>query len=375
MVNILIAGYHGFGNCGDEAILKTMVTNFRKMADDIDITALSNNPDFTEKEYDIQSVRRFSIKEVLSAVRKCDILVLGGGTILQNGTSTRSLMYYLSIIKAAGLYKKRIMLYANGIGPVNGRFNRYLMRNVLKKADCITLREKLSYTDLKNIGVENENTVVTADPAFRLQSVDDDTAEKLINKAGITGEGRRTAVSVRAWSKARYGDEYYVRIAEACDMMAECGSEIIFIPMQYPSDIAVSEKIASMMKNKACVLNERYTPEELLGIVGRCDVMLSMRLHALIFAAVKNIPMAGIIYDPKIEYYLKELDMPACGDVRKDHISAEKIIPVLEDIFENVDSYKERLSERVMIMTGKAEENDRLLLMQIESVRKEKEKE
>ena len=143
MVTILIAGYHGFGNCGDEAILRAMVTGFRRLADDIDIIALSNDPDFTEKEYNIEAVQRFNMREVLTAVKKCDILVLGGGTLLQDGTSTRSLVYYLSIIKAAELYGKRVMLYANGIGPVDGKINRHLMRSVLKKADCITLREKL----------------------------------------------------------------------------------------------------------------------------------------------------------------------------------------------------------------------------------------
>ena len=123
MVTILIAGYHGFGNCGDEAILRAMVTSFRRMADDIDIVALSNDPDFTKKEYNIEAVQRFKMKEVLSAVKKCDILVLGGGTLLQDGTSTRSLVYYLSIVKAAEIFGKRVMLYANGIGPVDGKIN------------------------------------------------------------------------------------------------------------------------------------------------------------------------------------------------------------------------------------------------------------
>ena len=124
MVAILIAGYHGFGNCGDEAILRAMVTSFRRMADDIDIVALSNDPDFTKKEYNIEAVQRFKMNDVLSAVKKCDILVLGGGTLLQDGTSTRSLVYYLSIVKAAEIFGKRVMLYANGIGPVDGKINR-----------------------------------------------------------------------------------------------------------------------------------------------------------------------------------------------------------------------------------------------------------
>lgn len=375
MVTILIAGYHGFGNCGDEAILRAMVTSFRRMADDIDIVALSNDPDFTKKEYNIEAVQRFKMKEVLSAVKKCDILVLGGGTLLQDGTSTRSLVYYLSIVKAAEIFGKRVMLYANGIGPVDGKINRCLMRRVLKKAECITLREKLSCNDLNNIGVKNENTIVTADPAFRLEGVEPKDAENLLQKVGVPpGDKKRIGVSVRAWNKARYGDDYCAKIAEACDIMSEKGYEIVFIPMQYPSDIAVSDKIAAMMKNEAHVLRAKYTPEEILSIIGCCDAMLSMRLHALIFAAVTNIPMAGIIYDPKIEYYLKELDMPACGDVRSDMIDSGQIVSVLDDIFSNDLSYRERLASRAAIMTDKAEENDRLLKAQLDIIRKKKEK-
>ena len=375
MVTILIAGYHGFGNCGDEAILRAMVTGFRRLADDIDIIALSNDPDFTEKEYNIEAVQRFNMREVLTAVKKCDILVLGGGTLLQDGTSTRSLVYYLSIIKAAELYGKRVMLYANGIGPVDGKINRHLMRSVLKKADCITLREKLSFNDLKNIGVKNDNIVVTADPAFRLEGADPASAEQLLQAAGVPERGaKRIGVSVRSWSKARYGDDYCGKIAEACDIMSEKGYEIIFIPMQYPSDIAASDKIAGMMKNSPHVLRAKYTPEEILGMIGHCDVMLSMRLHALIFAAVMNIPMAGIIYDPKIEYYLRELDMPACGDVRSDKIDSGRIVSVLNDIFDNDLSYRERLALSAAAMTEKAEENDRLLTAQLDILRNKKEK-
>ena len=137
---------------------------------------------------------------------------------------------------------------------------------------------------------------------FRLEGVEPKDAEDLLQKAGVPpGDKKRIGVSVRAWNKARYGDDYCAKIAEACDIMSEKGYEIVFIPMQYPSDIAVSDKIAAMMKNEAHVLRAKYTPEEILSIIGCCDAMLSMRLHALIFAAVTNIPMAGIIYDPKIE--------------------------------------------------------------------------
>lgn len=375
MINLLIAGYHGFGNCGDEAILKAMTTNIRDIAKDVEITALSHNPDFTKTEYGIKSVQRFNVFQVLSAIRHSDIILSGGGTLLQNGTSTRSLIYYLSIIKIAKLFKKRVMLYANGIGPVTGSFNQRLVRSVINTVDVITLREKLSEADLRSIGVSNPNVTVTADAAFKLNSIDDASAEKLLLSEGFEDRGKmRVGVSVRAWSKAKYGDDYILKLARACDNIADTGKEIIFIPMQFPNDIAVSKKVASMMKNKSYVLTNKYTPPEILGVVGRVDAMVSMRLHTLIFAAVKNVPMLGIIYDPKIEYYLRELNMPEGGDVRTEKLDSDKITNITLDIFENMDNYKKVLKSKADIMTNKADENDMLLSQQFDIIRKEKER-
>ncbi len=375
MINLLIAGYHGFGNCGDEAILKAMTTNIRKIAKDVEITALSHNPEFTKTEYGIESVQRFNVLQVLSAIRHSDIILSGGGTLLQNGTSTRSLIYYLGIIKLAKLFRKRVMLYANGIGPVTGAFNQRLVRSVINTVDVITLREKLSEADLRSIGVSNPNVTVTADAAFKLSSIADDEAEQLLLNEGFEDIGKpRVGVSVRAWSKAKFGDDYIMKIARACDDIADTGKEIIFIPMQFPNDIAVSKRVASMMKNKSYVLTNRYTPAQILGVVGRVDAMVSMRLHTLIFAAVKNVPMVGIIYDPKIEYYLKELNMPEGGDVRKEKIDSKKISDITLDIFENMDKYKTLLKSKADIMTSKADENDMLLSQQLDIIRKEKER-
>ncbi len=375
MINLLIAGYHGFGNCGDEAILKAMTTNIRGIADDVDITALSHNPEFTKTEYNVKSVQRFNLFQVLPAIKNSDIVLSGGGTLLQNGTSTRSLLYYLGIIKLAKLFRKRVMLYANGIGPVTGRLNQKIVSAVINTVDVITLREKLSEADLRSIGVSNPNVTVTADAAFKLESISDEKAEELLEAEGFEEKGnKRVGVSVRTWAKAKFGDDYISKVAKACDNIADTGKEIIFIPMQYPYDIAISKKVSSMMKNKSYILTNKYTPAEMLGIVGRVDVMVSMRLHTLIFAAVKNIPMVGIIYDPKIEYYLKELNMPEGGDVRTEKLDSDKVTSITLDIFNNMEKYKNVLKSNADIMVSKADENDVLLSRQLDIIRNEKER-
>ncbi len=369
MINLLIAGYHGFGNCGDEAILLAMTTNIRAMAPDVEITALSYKPEFTKTEYNVKAVQRFNVAEVLKTIRHSDIVLSGGGTLLQDGTSTRSLIYYLAIIKMAKLFKKRVMLYANGIGPVNGRLNRRLVKSVVNTVDMITLREKLSEADLRSIGVSKPNIIVTADPAFTLKSITDSEADKILVSEGVPQDKQLVGVSVRAWSRALGGDEYLEKIARVCDNLVKAGKNVVFVPMEYPKDLDVSRRVISKMSQKAYIIENRYNPPQIMGIVGRLDLMLSMRLHTLIFAAVKNVPMLGIIYDPKVEYYLKVLEMPEAGDVRSEHINVDKVTSRAMAIFADMEGYKASLKKNADIMMDRANENDRLLNKQLDIIR------
>jgi len=371
MINILIAGYHGFGNCGDEATLQAMTVNIRDMADDVKITALSYKPELTKTEYNIESVQRFNIMQVFNVIRRSDIVLSGGGTLLQDGTSTRSLLYYLSIIKAAKIMRKRVMLYANGIGPVNGKINRKLIKYVINGVDFITLRESMSAADLSEIGVKKPEIHITADPAFTLRSISEEKTDRIFSDEKIPVDKAIIGVSVRSWNGFN-GDDYIQKIASVCDKFVRKGKTILLIPMQFPRDVAISKKLINTMCEKAYILKNEYTPMEILGVIGKADLMLSMRLHTLIFAGVKRVPMVGIIYDPKVEYYLNVLDMPAGGDVRNEVIDEKKLYDCIEDIFENHHDYVSRLDKNVTVLEKKARENDIFLEGQLELIRRKR---
>lgn len=372
MINLLIAGYHGYKNCGDEATLLAMTTNIREIADDVNITAISCNPEKTKTEYNINSVQRFNAFELLKAIIKSDIILSGGGTLIQNGTSTRSLMYYLGIIKVGKFFRKRVMLYANGIGPVTGGFNRFLVKLVVNSVDLITLREKFSEQDLRLIGVNKPHIYVTADAAFTVKSIDGSEAEKILEKEGVPLDKEIIGVSVRAWSKAKDGEKYIKEIAKACDNMARQGKTILLIPMQLPRDTEISKKLIGMMKERAYIIEGEYSPAETVGIIGRCDLILGMRLHALLFAAIKRVPMLGIVYDPKVEYYLDVLKMPSAGDIRCDNLDEKRLTARMEGLFYDLEKYRGILDRQVSQLVEKAKENDSLLSGQLDIIRENK---
>ena len=118
MYNILISGYYGFDNIGDESILRTLVTSLRERIPDCSLTVLSHDPAATREKYGVEAVERMSPLAIARAVRRCDMLISGGGSLLQDVTSSKSLHYYLAIIRFAQLLGKKVFIYSQGIGPI-----------------------------------------------------------------------------------------------------------------------------------------------------------------------------------------------------------------------------------------------------------------
>lgn len=361
--HVVMSGYYGFNNSGDEAILLSMHKSIQELGSNYHITVLSNKPEETKAKYNVEVVYRFSLKEVWKALSRCDVLLSGGGSLLQDSTSTRSLMYYLSIIVAAKFLRKKVMLYANGIGPVSGKLNRRIVKLVVNQADLITLREGNSYTELKSMGVEEKKCFVTADPVFTMDSVTKEEAEELLKQAGVPLDKPLVGVSVRNWKNMEGFTEKFAKLCD--DIYEKYNRNIVFIVMQVPHDIKISQKVQQKMKHPSYILKETYSPYEIMGIIRCMDFILSMRLHTLIFAARQRIPLIGFIYDPKIKYYLEKLDMPSGGEIRA--FNPDKTLGLVEDIIENREKYVKVLEREGSDLEQKAKNNEKYLVKLLKS--------
>ena len=352
--HMVMSGYYGFNNTGDEAIMLSMHKNISELGENYRLTVLSNNPAETREKYGIEAVYRFGMKDVLKAIYGCDVLLSGGGSLLQDSTSTRSLLYYLSITAMAKLMGKRVMLYANGIGPVSGKRNRWFVKLVVDRADLITLREENSYDELLSMGVNPKKCFVTADPVFTMCGIETEQAEALLRAEGVPLNKPLVVVSVRNWSDM---DKFIGRFANMCDMIIEkYDRTIVFLAMQVPNDITVSEQVCEKMKRSAYVLQGSYAPEEVMGIIRTADFILSMRLHTLIFAAKQNVPLIGFVYDPKIDYYLQKLEMPSGGDLKE--FGLEDTLEIIEDVICNREDYVRKLEEKSALLCDQAHQNE-----------------
>jgi len=352
--NVVMSGYFGFDNSGDDAILKAIVKDMKEHNSLVRINVLSKDPDKTEGICPVVSSDRFKIRDVYKSLRDSDILISGGGSLLQDVTSTRSLLYYLALMRLALFLKKPVMVYANGIGPINKPFNRYLTKNTLNKVQQITLRDRGSMEYIQNMGVTNKNVKVTADPVFTLQAADNNRINQIFVNEDIYPKKPLVGVSVRYWKDDKNLSRELSNGLKA--IMDENDIEILLIPMHYPEDLEICQKIREMVGKEDChILQAKYTAEEIMGIIGKLKMMIAMRLHSLIYAATRKVPMMGLIYDPKVEGLLRELEIPYSISV--DNLKAEKFKEVFDAAWNDLDNMRENIGEKEERLKMLAHEN------------------
>ncbi len=358
MVKFLVTGYYGFLNSGDDAILLSMCEDIKSLDIETKTTILSNSPVSTEEEYPANAVYRFNLYYVIREILKCNILLMGGGSLLQDKTSTRSLLYYLSILVLAKIFGKKTMIYANGIGPINKPINRKITKVILNKVDLITIRETLSLQELYDIGIKNKNIKLTADPVFNL-SIREFNIDNIIEENNIDISKDFVTILFRTW---RAKEDYIEKMAKVCDyIVSNKNMNVVFIPMKFPADILVAEKISEKMLEKSYVIKSKLNVYQIIKIIGMSKISLSMRLHALLYSALKNVPMVGFTYDPKVEYFLKELKMYSI--VNMDNFKDLDVIDLVNDIFDNYEEVKNKIEVQTSILREKADLNKKYLEM------------
>ena len=361
MSDVIISGYYGLGNSGDEALLKCIINDLRMANPDITITALSGNAQLTKRLYGVKTVNRFNLVSIIKEFKKAKLLISGGGTLIQDATSTKSLLYYLGIISLAEKMGLKTMVYANGMGPIKEK-NLKKVKKVLDKVDLITLRENVSLEEIKRCDITAPKVLITADPAFNLVASDCKRANDILSGFGISAEDKIVAVSVRNCNNIPVN--FVKELAAALDEIAEKGYVPVFIPMQRGCDLSISIDVASKMKNISKVIDCELSVADLLAIIGRCEMACGMRLHMLIFASVMNVPMVGIAYDPKIKGFMEYMNQKRFLELEA--FSGDSFTKLMYDCLDNLEAVRSELEVSSVSLREKAKENAKLAIELIE---------
>jgi len=354
MADVVISGYHGFANSGDEALLFAILKTLRKNRQNLDVTVLSKTPEETARVYGVKSIFRYNFFKVKKEMKSSKMLLFGGGSLLQDVTSSKSILYYLAVISLAQKCGMKTMLYANGIGPISKKLNRRIATAILNKVDIITLRDDKSDEELKSLGVNKPEIVITADPAFTLDEDVSLSGRYFTSMAGVPGGTRLCVVSIRDWKHS--ADNFVEEMAKLCDFMVENhGIYPLFVPMQYPLDLEISKRVMRCMKNDAYVINRDLSVPEMFSVLSQTEVIIGMRLHSLIYATTLEIPAMALVYDPKISAFMDSLNQPDWVNV--ENFEFEKAKDIFTQIISEREERRIKLRSTNAVLRKSAEDN------------------
>ena len=299
----LLSGYYGFGNLGDEALLEIIVARLRSRWPGCAIDVLSGNPAQTARDFDVEATPRMDVARVRHAIERADVVLSGGGGLLQNVTSLRSLLYYANVIRSAIRAGKRTMIFAQSVGPLDF-FGRAVVRNFCRGIAGATVRDERSRVLLQALlpGVAVQRT---ADPVFLFEP----GAAPL--DLAAEGLGADTAplvvVSVRKW----HGTEATTQaLAATVDRLAaQHDARVAFLPLGGSPDAEVSTAIIRRCASTPVLLPD-YPLAQAAQVIGRASFVIGMRLHALVIAAHAGVPFIALPYDPKVSALCEDLRYP-----------------------------------------------------------------
>lgn len=339
---VLICGAYGKGNGGDNAILSAICNQLHSIDPDLPICALSRDPAETRLCAGIDAVYTFNIFCIAKKMRHTRLYISGGGTLMQDATSTRSLLYYLFSIRQAARHGCRVMLYGCGVGPISRSGNRRRAARVLNRcAEVISVRDQYSRDFLTELGVMKPEIHLTADPALLIDPPDSELLQAYLRDSGLVEGQRYLLLSVRPW----HGFEAKVgAFARAADYAYEkYGLVPLLYCMEPNRDQGAARAVAAQLHCPHLLLNVASDGNQVIATVRRMSLVLSMRLHPLIFAAGQGVPMVGVVYDPKVSGFLDDLGQQRYLDLKD--VTARGLCAQIDSALAGAEATDENVSQ------------------------------
>lgn len=354
-MHIVLSGYYGFDNVGDEAILFSIISAFRKLNPEVKITVLSNNPESTAATYGVNAVNRWKFAEVGAVLKEADGLVSGGGSLLQDKTGLKSIPYYTGIMRIAKKHGAPVFIYAQGMGPIDKWISKFITKGMLNKVDGITVRDEASRELLRGIGVKRDIKVVP-DPVIGLSG--SDFRSDWLASQSWAGDSY-VSVSVRDWPSAV---PFMEKIADGLDRLAVSGVKIVFVPMHGEHDAKASASVAGLMKEASVIAPADLSIEEKIAVIGESALLIGLRLHSLIFAAIQYTPFIALSYDPKIDAFADIVSQPVLGHVEKNDWDGQALYERSTAVLADRSTAEDAIRSKVEKLQSEALETAKLAL-------------
>lgn len=293
-MRVLLSGYYGKGNGGDEALLATLL---QMLPLDVTPVVLSGNPEETHRHYGVECYNRMAFFSVFKALRSCGAFVWGGGSLIQDATSLISPFYYGGLMALAQVMGLKTVAWGQGIGPLLRSQTRFLAQRNFAGCTQVSVRDIASSRLLSDWSIPH---ILAPDPVWALESK---PVPELVDLPKP-----RIAVTLR--NHPQLTENRLTNLIQALvNLQKETQTFILLLPFQKSEDLAIAEKIHTQLKDVSRVICSE-DPQVLKGVFRGVEMSIGMRLHSLIMAASEGSRCFALSYDPKVNHLMEDLKIP-----------------------------------------------------------------
>ena len=290
---VVISGYYGFKNFGDEVILSVLTNKLKSM--NAEITVFSSDPQWTKETYEVNSVYSFELKSVLSAIMTSDVLISGGGSLLQDVTGTKSIIYYSLIIFLGVFFRKKVIIFAQGLGPINCKFMKKVVTQLFKRCSYVSVRDTKSLQFLQKSGITAD---LLCDPVYSLE----------VPSVPQTGE---VGIQLRDFNNmtAEFIDELAKQVAKTFP-----NKKIKILSLQDTIDLKICQSFQKSLQAFSPTIDSEivsgHSNSDLIREISSLEYLIAMRFHAVLTALKAGVKTLAINYDIKVEKLADEASIP-----------------------------------------------------------------
>lgn len=325
---ILVSGYYGYQNSGDEAILAALCNDLESLGiNRSQVIVLSGNPSQTEKLHKVRAISRYNLLRIVALMPKARLLISGGGSLLQDSTSWRTIPYYLSMAELAFTFGVPVIMYAQGIGPVQSVHYQRWIKRVVNKMTKASVRDTLSEELLKSWNTTQSNLFVTTDPVFGLPYKRNEPANFI---PGITFNLR----PYQGWQSDYVNWCHLVKL-----WIKQYDWPVYFVPLN-PEDLKIGKQLLKAVPEMKLMKPKNWL--DACNLMSQTKIALTMRLHGMIFASLGGSVPVGLAYDPKIVAIGEQLKIPV-----RDGKPDENLTIILSELINNVQHEHQYLQKQV----------------------------
>ncbi|MEM9165269.1 MAG: polysaccharide pyruvyl transferase CsaB, partial [Cyanobacteria bacterium P01_F01_bin.4] len=292
----VLCGYYGMGNGGDEALLATLL---QMLPAGVTPVVLSGNPAETAARYGVEAVPRKSFKAVWAALRRSDVFIWGGGSLMQDATSRVNPLYYGGLMKLAQWLGLKTIAWAQGLGPLNRTTSRWLTHWVLKSCDAVSVRDVGSAKLLADWNIAG---CLAPDPVWALSSKPVPGLWDL--------PAPRVAVALRP-SPSLTPARLALITQALVDFQKTTQTYLVLVPFQPVKDLAIATHLANQLPGPHQIF-QLEDPTQLKGLFRGVEMTIGMRFHALVMSAAEGCRCFALSYDPKVTQLMQDVDLPGC---------------------------------------------------------------